>query len=416
MLSESARLLISAYAAGDLAPRRREVVERLLRQSAEARELLRELQANARLLRSLPQRPAPVDFTDRVLRALPDEQPIIRLDAVRRHSAVRHSPVARVVAAAVMIAGTIGTALILSLPSEPDNPNRDLTRETPEQGEAVAVRTPRPDAVQPGEDELTFPPDDPAPVPSAVVKSAPGTTPPSPTPSRPVARPADVLGNRPLATPDLVQVSPPRLMTLPLRGLGSATASKLRQEFAKGDAHRVDLFTRDPAKAVERMRVVCKGLGVRLLVDPTAQEALKQKVPTSFIFQCDDLTGVQWERVLRFLGTADKRAEDNRAGDGIFFQLVLMPLLAGDQKDLVTLLGTDPSANRPKPAVSSDGHRNGPGGGAPEKVALLLPFAPPNGVTRALQLSREMKQYVDGRHEQTPGAIAVMLVLRLPNP
>src|SRR5262245_22507202 len=54
MLPEPLRLLISAYAVGELTPRRRQAAERLLRHSKDARKLLRELRDNRRRLRALP--------------------------------------------------------------------------------------------------------------------------------------------------------------------------------------------------------------------------------------------------------------------------------------------------------------------------------------------------------------------------
>src|SRR4051812_27854236 len=78
MLPEPLRGLISAYAVGDLTPRRRQAAERLLRHSREARLLLRDLRRIRKRLRRLPKPELPPQFAARVLAALPEQPPIIR--------------------------------------------------------------------------------------------------------------------------------------------------------------------------------------------------------------------------------------------------------------------------------------------------------------------------------------------------
>src|SRR5438045_1536425 len=77
MLPEPLRLLISAYAVGELSPRQRSAAVRLLRHSAEARRLLKELKFNRRRLRMLPQPALPADFTSRVVNSLPKQSPVV---------------------------------------------------------------------------------------------------------------------------------------------------------------------------------------------------------------------------------------------------------------------------------------------------------------------------------------------------
>src|SRR5581483_7272406 len=104
MLPEQLRLLVAAYSAGDLPPRRRSAAERLLRHSAEARVLLRDLETNVERLRNLPRQTLPADFADRVLRALPPEpEPIIRLAAVPRPGGDRVARAARYAIAAAVV-------------------------------------------------------------------------------------------------------------------------------------------------------------------------------------------------------------------------------------------------------------------------------------------------------------------------
>src|SRR5262245_57267113 len=67
MLPEQDRELLTAYVDGELSTRQRKTVLRLLRRSTEARELLRQLQQDARELRELPRPRLNPDFSQRVL-------------------------------------------------------------------------------------------------------------------------------------------------------------------------------------------------------------------------------------------------------------------------------------------------------------------------------------------------------------
>ena len=56
MLSDKAKLLLSAYVDGVLQPQEREAVQRLLRESAEARTLVRKMTENVQKIKSLPRK------------------------------------------------------------------------------------------------------------------------------------------------------------------------------------------------------------------------------------------------------------------------------------------------------------------------------------------------------------------------
>jgi anti-sigma factor RsiW len=74
MLSEQHRELLSAYVDGEVRTRQRKTVLRLLRKSAEARNLVRQMQENSRRLRRLPRQPLSPEFEARLLQAFADSQ------------------------------------------------------------------------------------------------------------------------------------------------------------------------------------------------------------------------------------------------------------------------------------------------------------------------------------------------------
>src|SRR5262245_16025014 len=112
MLSERDLQLLTASVDGELSPRQRRHVERLLKRSPEARAFLRQLQADSRQLIELPRVSAPPDLAGSVMAAVGRVK--------RRPAAARPRPVpARTfpawtgwaAAAAVLVAVSVGSFL-----------------------------------------------------------------------------------------------------------------------------------------------------------------------------------------------------------------------------------------------------------------------------------------------------------------
>src|SRR5262245_60694090 len=103
MLPEPLRLLVAAYASGDLSQRRRQAAVRLLKHSAEARALLAELRGISRKLKALPQKALPEDFTDRVIGQLPPPLVTIRPEAVQPRPDVGRRWLTRTLVAAAAV-------------------------------------------------------------------------------------------------------------------------------------------------------------------------------------------------------------------------------------------------------------------------------------------------------------------------
>src|SRR5688500_8482264 len=70
MLSERDLQLLTAHVDGELSPRQRRHVDRLLARSEEARYVLRRLQADSRQVIDLPRVPAPADLASSVMNAV----------------------------------------------------------------------------------------------------------------------------------------------------------------------------------------------------------------------------------------------------------------------------------------------------------------------------------------------------------
>ncbi|HEX4589330.1 MAG TPA: hypothetical protein VH120_05340, partial [Gemmataceae bacterium] len=204
MLPEPLRLLISAYAASDLSPRRKSAAERLLRHSAEARRLLKDVRFNRRRLRMLSRPTVPADIADKVIAALPPEKPpIIRPSAVVLAERGRLSPTSRWAAAAVVtVALGIGAAVLVSLPGERPTTSRAVAkRPKAPTGSEVVQLPPRGEVDEPeSSTPETSPPSD-----AVATNTQPPSQPSMPTPT------SEPLGSTVPPPPRLSSVARPRL-------------------------------------------------------------------------------------------------------------------------------------------------------------------------------------------------------------
>ncbi|MBI1918023.1 MAG: hypothetical protein HYS12_25295, partial [Planctomycetes bacterium] len=121
MLPDQDRELLTAYVDGELSTRQRKSVVRLLRRSAEARELLLRLQADARELRALPRPHLAPDFSDGVLKVIGQSglRPAFRPD----RAAVPFWTLAAA-AAAVLCAVGLGTFALVATLADDTQPSR----------------------------------------------------------------------------------------------------------------------------------------------------------------------------------------------------------------------------------------------------------------------------------------------------
>jgi hypothetical protein len=200
---------------------------------------------------------------------------------------------------------------------------------------------------------------------------------------------------------------------------------------AKGEAHRIELFCREPWHVVERLSVSGGSRRIKLLVDPAAQEGQKRRWPQQYLLFSDALTADEWAQFFRHLGSADRLAEEKRAGDGIFEYLVVTPPSAADHREVVNHLGVEllAPANRPGPTSGVEVRTPVSGGTAdkvvetlskggakplpkpPARQAVLVPY---HRLRFVAQPSKEIRQYLDSHQAPRPGQVAVMLVISPP--
>jgi anti-sigma factor RsiW len=157
MISDQMRQLLAAYVDGELPARQREAATRLLEQSAEAREFVRHLEADAAALRRLPRRQLAPDFSEKVLGAIGDRRP-----HGFRHARLARAPVypawigVAAAASVLFVLGVGSTLYFYALPARQDKvviaKNDGLRLDNPPQAPADTQRkssTPSPQENQP---------------------------------------------------------------------------------------------------------------------------------------------------------------------------------------------------------------------------------------------------------------------------
>jgi hypothetical protein len=344
MLSDQLSRLLTAYVDGELRPREDRAVQRLLKNSEEARRLLERLQADAKNLQSLPRARLARDLSPGILERLAahDSQVARKLPAAAQ---ARPAWLGMSVAAAILVAVGFGSYLFFSSrindAARPENAGEKIARADP----TDAVRD-----------------DGPAPLPSPEVRKSP--KPPSDAAApRPESRPAGPAASTPLQPgqadslppadhqleaapvikpPDLKSVTVPVALNLKLHELDQEKHSaQLVDEVARGQGHRFDIACKDTGLAMERLHKAFEACQIHVLLDQDAQDRLNLKglkTPGFYVYS-EDLTPDELLRVFLRLRTSDGSAELKRRGSGQFSDVVASELAADDYSRLSRILG-----------------------------------------------------------------------------
>lgn len=420
MLPDRVYQLLTAAVDGELTDREQRAVDKLLRESVEAREFYQKLKSDAHALRNLPRAQLPPHFGTQLLQRL---APVYRINANETEGCnvfSRRLPVWAnlAAAAAVLLAISAGTYLFMSQnepersvaknnPTKPENPPIAKQPESPvivqkssdpnSKTEPELLSNPRPEVMADNRES-----------PKAV---DPGSNDALTAPPRP-------------AYDQLFKVDPPKLPPiLTVRELDQdASRHKLMELLKKSEGVHLDLFCKDTNRACERLQAAFRGQ--RLLIDAVAQERLQRKLKTHYVFYCECLTADEIYGILKALAIEEQRAEAKREGQ--FDKLVANPLSPNSVKTLSMLLGVDPKWLQSKPGAAkldtskpiSDSTadslfkslKSGSASLRTDKLVLVLPYNPirPNPLA-----SKEVLQFLDiVQKDRRPGRIPLLLVLR----
>jgi hypothetical protein len=421
MLSERNLHLLTAAVDGELTAHEERAVQRLLRESPAAREYYRQLRRDAERIRNLAAPALPANFSSEVLQSI---------GARCRHpnSGVRLGqrwlPVSANVAAAAAVALALAAGIFVIISrTEPENPTAN--RPIASQAQPELIGRPRAE-MQPrvieSEPELL------AKAPATVGEAEPATTNTPPTTG-------NALTSAPGDRPEFIKVEPPKTVAtvVNFREI-TESRDRLRSALREMTAIRIDLFSRDPNRAMERFQLAMQSLNKPLLADGIAAEANQRRLRIPFAVYSESLSVDDILRLSQALAADDAKAEPKR--ESVFDTLVVMPFSIDDQKRLAEILGVDPKTLAPRTGVDirkpladdttshlanklgGAGGASGQGGATAPKSArpadaasILLAMLP--GRTNPAN-SREIKAFFEGRKNRSGSALPVFITIQQP--
>jgi hypothetical protein len=436
VLSEQDRQLLTAYVDGELSARQQQSASRLLEHSAEAQEFIRQLQADAATLRSLPRRQLGPEFSEKVLATI-DERWMFGPHRPRlARGSVYSGWIGLAAAAAVLfVVGTGVTLYFYSLPQHQQKiavAKNDPIRPA-KSSDAGAVAKEKTISPVPTKEKQSQPES------SGFPEVAENDDKPMPAANPPILEftaAADVA----------IETEPTRrlevfkeleqagfALRLTLRDLDQPRLQERLRETLKDDkAFHLDLACPSTAKGLDRIQAVFQAKGVKLLIDKAALTRWKKGLKTHYALYSEDLTPEELTVILQALGADDRKANPEQR----FNKIVINHLGSANRSEICTLLGVDPHtmAAKPKGPLGVDitqplskkteeqladflsgkgtprpepGKAVAPKG--PERLALILSYNP---VRVSPASSKEVKQFLATRPGQRPGAVQILLVLR----
>lgn len=438
MLPAHLQELLTAAVDGELSHAERRMVDTLLRDSEEARAFHAQFLGDAARLRNAPRVSPPDDLAADIMARINERgmRPT-PLPTRRRHSTLTHPQflpwLSVATAAVVLIAVSIASYLIFAnAQSNPLEPSKDTVsnRQPSIPNPPYKNDTSRPKPNEPKVEQPLLVEVGPLPrevAPNAIVKNEPRID-PEILPNPRLYGAEDLHGVGPMSEPPSIKMVELNLsLLLPLKDLDQPYPKKqLRDRLAKEEIVRMNLFCKDSTKAAELVQAALKTSGQQMIVDATAQDRLKKRLNTEYVFFTESITPEEIAVLLETLGANDKKAEAKKGGDGSFHMFHLTPFTSEDASRLSSLLGVRrDSLKLPKIKTALD-PRNSLEGDTASKVASTLPkggasrndrstLLLPNGpVVAKPETSKEIKSFLEKRGERKPGTVSFMLVLMTP--
>lgn len=368
MLSDQVMQLLTAFVDGELSPRQREAVVRLLKESAEARELLRQLQENAHRIKQLPQHAVQPSLVDAVLQAIAQKQAQPKQPAPSRGARRRWLPYLAASLAASLLIGVIGI-LFWKAMTEPDVRPVDIAKNP----EREVKPEPKPELV------------------------------PAPTPKKPNPLLSDMIAEtfRGFGAPLPIE----KPFAAAFRDFQKdVVAGELSRELNRDKALQLDITVKSNTVAMQRLKEVLKHRGISIVTDPAAEKKLQDKnqARVEYLVFAENLTPDEMTKMMSELGetfvvglkTSEKRVESP------YKSVTVTPIAKDDRQRVAKLLGVAPSAIEPKERKDVKPEPKG------DRQVVLLPMAA-NGAP-----SKEVQQFVNQRRAPQPGTIQILIKIR----
>jgi hypothetical protein len=404
MLSEHYRELLTAYVDGELSARQHRTLQKLLHRSAEARALLKQMQADSHELQALPPARLEQDLSDSVLKLIAQRQ----LQPPRAHVASAPLPTTAgalwpyvAAAAALLIAVGAASFLFFVFSFEPAIPPATLAKD---QRKSV------PKGDEPKETGDATP---------EVVEKSPVTPEPlNPMDPMPVvqansdqAKPID----EPLTAPsmemfELKKIDVALPVVVKLHQLDQDAKRKaLLDELKKTTSFRLEIPSSNGSKALDRLQAACKGDNLGLLIERSALDRFQKPVlKTNYVVYVEDITPEELVRWLRRIAVEDSKPDAKKQVNAQLEAAVMTQTTKQDREQLSKLLGVEPAAIDQNTAAAGQGGASRAVAG--KQTALVMAYNPDS--VRPKPNSPDIKRWLENRKPPRAGTLQVLFVLR----
>jgi hypothetical protein len=425
MLTEADKELITAAVDGDLSPEQQAKFRSLIAESEPAHALYRRLRRDRARLRKLPHVPAPPQLLPNVMSAV--QQPV----HVPTPVLPRRRPALVPLALAASVLLSVGIASFRYFQEDYEisrSANHNQLLPKPPEHTEPTVEASRLALHEPSAPsrEITPPPR------SSAVEIAQSDSSVSRQPIEVAPPPHDPKGDF-LTSPigpetalfESVTIRLPLLLSIEdlINGEGQ---QRVVTELSRGPAFRIDLFVNDPHRAADAFIASAKGRKHQVIVDVTAQDRLKKRMPFGWVILTDSLTPTE---IAAWLAAAKRRVDKDGESNNISLtgDAHFVPAGAFEQREWRELVGAEPAwgkrdipaAPRPLAADTADQVANAlqksEPVSRPEACALLLTYSPREARVNSVY-SKEVKLFAERRLEPNPYAVPVMIVIRPANP
>ncbi len=413
MLTSHELELLTAAADGELSPSRTPAFHRLLTAKPEAGELFRAMQSDATAVHSSARGPIPVSQVGPILgRIQPQARPFTRRSPASRRTLLLQYAIA----ASIFFTLCSASFWVFTARDRREQdkaqirrlPVVDPSHLTPERDSfAIAPSAPHDSLPEPRE----RPGEHPMP-PEAFVQS------PRDSELAPAPRSAhgDVVGANIVENPKPlteIRLRLPFLTEVADFALPDVQ-TRLKQELAQDSAFRLDLFSNNPAVALELLTAAAKASGMAVTVDARTQELHAKKVPIALAFYMEGLSAPEIAVLLGSLARPTPVALKSAP----FGAAHLVPLGGADIRDIKETLGVDLAPARsnrtgePK-SIAADtlGKITGTVKKSEDKTGIVVAFLPQAQRPSPAQ-SKEVKAFLDKRGERKAGTTPLFIVLR----
>ncbi len=368
MLSDQVLQLLTAFVDGELGQRQREAVMRLLKESAEARDVLRQLQENAHKVKQLPAHKVEPSLVEAVLQAIAEKQTQPHTPTPSRGARRRWLPYVTASMAASILIGVVGLLCWKALTPPETNP---LKRN---EGDLVKIK---PD-VKPEPEPETAPKKKNPLLSDMIAETFRGFGAPLPN-EKPFAA----------AFRDFQK---------------DVVAAELARELNRDKAVQLEVTVKNNPLAIDRLRAVMKERGISIVTDPSAGKKLKDKdqAKVEYLVYAENLTPDEVTKMMNELGQSYVMGLKNNQKDveSPYRRVTVAPMVQGERQKVASLLGVQTSAIEPKEIKGAKV------GSKLDRQAVLLPTAAVGST------SKEIQQFVNQRRATQPGTIQVLIKIR----